>query len=160
MSVERRWLPVALIAVLALIAAVILWKAFTGDPSPDNSRTSSADDIWDSLEPAPEFSIPKIADCTPAGAAELAQISQQLQAHTGLSTSARVVDGQDTYLAAVITYNDEPTGREPGLWVIRGGKVYAVGDTTAFSAAPPATDIAVFGDNDAAATVIGCAAGY
>ncbi|WP_347956176.1 hypothetical protein [Gordonia aichiensis] len=147
-------------AVAIILIVVVLWRAFTGGPTPDNSRSGDAGTVWDSAEPAPEFDIPKIADCAPAQASEVAKVQAQLQPHTGVATSARSVDDHDVYIAAIITYNDQPTSREPGLWVIRDGKIYAVGDTTAYSAAPPATDIGVFGDRAAASTAIGCAAGY
>ncbi|KJR10451.1 hypothetical protein [Gordonia sihwensis] len=147
-------------AVAIILTIVVLWQAFAGGPTPDNSRNSDSGTVTDSVEPAPEFDIPKIADCAPAQSDEVTKVQAQLQPHTGVATSARSIDGHDVYVAAIITYEDQPTSREPGLWVIRDGKIYAVGDTTAYSAAPPATDIGVFGDRAAASTAIGCAAGY
>lgn len=161
MTNRRQWGLVAIAVAGALIVGSILWTAFASDPAPDSSRSGGQNGpVWEAEEPQPEFSIPKIPDCVSARAAELSAIAERLKARTVLSTSARVEDGDDVYVAAILAYDDEPVDREPGLWVLRGEKVYAVGDSTAYSAFPSAADLGIHGDRDAATKAVACAAGY
>lgn len=163
MTPERKgMLVIAGTCVLVFVLSLFLWRAFTGDFTPDNASAPDTDTSseWDGGEPEPPFSIPKLPGCAPATGDELAAVTATLGPGSGLSTSSRIVDGDDVYIAAIITYDDEPVDREPGLWVRRDGRLYAVGDTASLSSAPNSSTIDLFGDRDAANIASGCAAGY
>lgn len=169
MNTERpAWLVPALVIggfiIGVVLVVALLVSAFTGDGQ-DSGAGPGGRPGWSESGPdadpqAPPFDIPKLDGCVDADDALLGKIRKTLPARTDLSVSAQARDGDITYVAAAITYADEPAGLEPGLWAVRGDRLYAVGGTTAFSTAPSAAAIPVHGDRPAAALVIGCAAGY
>lgn len=157
-------LPASLALGLVLVIGVVV-AVFMGAGSLPNSNLDEVDppgSAWDEPagESAPPFSIPKVPGCARADTELLDQIRATLQDRTDLSMSAQSTDGDLTFVAAIVTYNGEPSSREPGLWVLRDGRLYAVGGTTAYSTAPPGTDVGVRGDSNEAARAVACAAGY
>lgn len=158
------WLLPAAIAAGAILVVVVLIQAFTGGEdaaAPPQTSTGGGPASWaPEGGAAPEFDIPKIGDCRSADDAHLDRIRRTLADNTDVGMSAQDSDGPVTYVAAIIHYRGQPAGREPGLWAIRDGRLYAVGGSTAYSTAPPAVDIAVHGDRAEALHAIACAAGY
>ena len=139
----------------AIAVAGFLVAAFSSHEQPDSTQPAQHSETA-----APAFSIPKVVGCQPAPADAVATINPTLRPRLQLHNAQSTSDGGDTYIAAQLESEGVVVREDPALWVIRNSRIYAVGATTTISTAGTANTIRVFGDTDAAATAVSCAAGY